>query len=154
LLLTDLTLLIPNMPFASERLIYRAPIDGDAGRFVELVDDLQFQQLVSCRHPKPLGRKWKEEFLEKAMKDALFYAVIVLKDTGEFLGEVYVAMPEKKNREAEIGITMVEKHRGKGYGGEALQYVVELMFRSHGVHRVALEVFEANAGAIGLYKKL
>lgn len=118
-------------------------------------NDPYYHQVGSFDYPRPQGKKWIEEMLEKVEKGALFHGIITLKETGEFLGEVTVGTEtSKKNRDGIIGIGLVEQHRGKGYGTEAMKYVLDLMFTSFGLHRMSLGVFEANVGAIALYKKL
>jgi len=142
------------MPFASERLIYRAPIESDAEEYAKLWDDPYFRRVYSFEYPKPYGKKWAQETLDELQKNALFYAIITLRENGEFLGEIRVELEGKKNRDGMLGIGIVEQHRGKGYGTETMKYVLGLMFTSFGLHRVSLSVFEGNVGAIALYKKL
>ena len=58
------------------------------------------------------------------------------------------------HRNCEIGIGMLKEHRGKGYGSEAIMWILNWGFRMANMHRIALECFEWNEGAIKLYKKL
>jgi len=53
-----------------------------------------------------------------------------------------------------IGINIGEEFaRGKGIGTRAMQYL-EQQIKAHGLHRIELGVFEFNANAIKLYKKM
>lgn len=104
-------------------------------------------------YPKPHGKKWIETMLDKA-QELPFHATVVLKETGEFVGDIRVRSPNRKNRDGDLGVMLAKDQRDKGYGGEAVQYVIDLMFRSFGMHRVSLSVYEANSRALALYKKL
>lgn len=61
---------------------------------------------------------------------------------------------EKHHRNCEIGINMLSQYHGKGYGGEAFRWALNWAFQSAGLHRVALQVYEWNDVARGLYEKL
>ncbi|OKL60331.1 hypothetical protein UA08_04192 [Talaromyces atroroseus] len=63
---------------------------------------------------------------------------------------VYVA----QHRNATLGISLVEEFRGKGYGGEAINWALDWAFFAAGLHRVSLECFSFNTNAYKLYKKL
>lgn len=47
-----------------------------------------------------------------------------------------------------------EENRGKGYGREAMQLVLDFAFRELNLHRVCLTVFSYNPAAINLYESL
>ena len=78
---------------------------------------------------------------------------------GQLIGEMsYQIDPQhllkKEQRSAWIGITIGEKiGRHKGIGSHALQYL-ETQVKLHGLKRIELGVFEFNAPALKLYKKL
>ncbi|KAL2825233.1 acyl-CoA N-acyltransferase [Aspergillus pseudoustus] len=58
------------------------------------------------------------------------------------------------HRNAVLGISLIESARGKGYGREALNWVLDWAFEIAGLHRVSLDVLASNEGAIGLYKSV
>ena len=58
------------------------------------------------------------------------------------------------HRNAQIGVGLGEQWRGKGYGGEAVNWVLDWGFGRLGLHRIWLDAFEYNERACGLYKKL
>lgn len=55
-------------------------------------------------------------------------------------------MPQ--HRHAEIGINIIRAHQNRGYGGEAIRWVLEWGFRFGNLHRIQLGAFEWNPGAI------
>jgi RimJ/RimL family protein N-acetyltransferase len=78
---------------------------------------------------------------------------------GQLIGEMnYQVDPQhllkKEQGSAWIGINIGEKvGRHKGIGSHALQYL-ETQINLHGLKRIELGVFEFNAPALNLYKKL
>ena len=61
---------------------------------------------------------------------------------------------DKRNRTAEFGISIGEPDaRGKGYGTETTQLVLDYAFTGLGLHNVMLTVFEYNLAGIRTYTK-
>ena len=58
------------------------------------------------------------------------------------------------NRASEFGIMISSEYQGKGYGREAIQWLMEWAFNTANLHRLSLVVFEWNVNAVKLYKKL
>lgn len=60
-----------------------------------------------------------------------------------------------RNRTAELGLIIAEPDaRGKGYGTETTQLVVDYAFTALGLHNVMLTVFEYNLAGIRVYTKV
>ena len=58
------------------------------------------------------------------------------------------------HRNAIVGLGIVEDSRGKGYGKEAINFILDFAFRQANLHRVGIKVFSYNHVALDLYKKL
>ncbi|CAI7633707.1 unnamed protein product [Penicillium discolor] len=58
------------------------------------------------------------------------------------------------HRNAMIGISLADGFRGKGYGGEAINWALDWAFQHAGLHRVSIGTFSYNPNALKLYKKL
>ena len=60
----------------------------------------------------------------------------------------------QRHRTAEFGITLGDvADRGKGYGTEAVQLLLDLAFTGLGLNNVQLQVYAFNTGAIRSYQK-
>jgi RimJ/RimL family protein N-acetyltransferase len=60
-----------------------------------------------------------------------------------------------KNRIAYLGLNFPnQRHRGKGYGTEVLEWGLRYGFLTLGVHKMALQVYDFNEVAIKLYVKV
>jgi len=70
------------------------------------------------------------------------------------MGTTCIWLLGSKNRDGMVAIGLLPRFWNKGYGTEALRWVVNYGFRWLGLHRVSLSVFDSNKGAIGSYKKI
>ena len=70
------------------------------------------------------------------------------------IGNVGLFDVDYRNRTAELGLIIAEPDaRGKGYGTETTQLVVDYAFTGLGLHNVMLTVFEYNLAGIRVYIK-
>jgi RimJ/RimL family protein N-acetyltransferase len=60
----------------------------------------------------------------------------------------------KHHRNAEVGIQIKEEYQRKGYGTEAIKWVLEWAFKYGGLHRVGITSFSYSPGARRLYERL
>jgi RimJ/RimL family protein N-acetyltransferase len=58
------------------------------------------------------------------------------------------------HRTTELGIDIISKYQGQGYGTEAIHWVLEWAFKTAGMHRVELSVLGWNKGARELYGRI
>lgn len=97
--------------------------------------------------------------LEELVRRLAYQHISLIYLDGQLVGEVnYQVDPphlfKKVAGTAWIGITIGESSgRGRGVGYQALRYL-EQHIQSHGCGRIELGVFEYNAPAIALYRKL
>ncbi|EGO61365.1 hypothetical protein NEUTE1DRAFT_77319 [Neurospora tetrasperma FGSC 2508] len=109
--------------------------------------------------------QWESLILEKAEKSGLTATLDVEKLKTEFprpgptpIGVVTLMPPmgteELHHRNAMIGVGIGAEWRGKGYGGEAVDWVLDYGFGRLGLHRIWLAAFEYNERACRLYRNL
>ncbi|UKZ79970.1 hypothetical protein TrVFT333_007734 [Trichoderma virens FT-333] len=58
------------------------------------------------------------------------------------------------HRNATVAINIIAPYRGKGYGGEAINWALDWGFRRAGLHRISIRTFSYNSTALHLYRKL
>lgn len=87
-----------------------------------------------------LHRNRMHTFVAKDGKKIIGYITVVTGKFKKVAGNAYIVM----------GVD--ERYRGKGIGSDLLQRV-EQFAREHHMHRIELEVFESNTGAIRLYER-
>lgn len=73
----------------------------------------------------------------------------------DMVGYIELSNIQWWNGVANLGIGIGEtNHRGSGYGKEAMMLILNFAFEELNLHRVQLNVFSYNKGAISLYEKL
>ncbi len=93
-----------------------------------------------------------ERVIERSESDIVF--VIFEQSSGRPIGITGLGEVDKWNRTAEFGISIGEPDaRGKGYGTEAAELVLDYAFTALGLHSVMLRVFSFNPAAIRAYTK-
>ena len=71
------------------------------------------------------------------------------------IGSAGLLKIDYRNRTAELALAIAEPDaRGKGYGTETTQLVVDYAFTALGLHNVMLTVFEFNLAGIRVYTKV
>jgi RimJ/RimL family protein N-acetyltransferase len=150
-------------PFRSARLVYRA-IQGseDDALFAQINADrigYKNSNISNIRLPTPSDAT---QFREK-VEGALLAAIICVPSAedaskpGIPIGQVCLkgSPPHTlHHRSTEIGIDVLPEWQGKGYGSEAIQWVLEYAFLRAGLHKVRVVAFGWNEGAMRLYERL
>jgi RimJ/RimL family protein N-acetyltransferase len=81
--------------------------------------------------------------------------LIVIRETGEVIGDIALQDIDSFNRSANIRISIDNApHQGKGYGSEALLLMLEYGFGIVNLHRIELNVYSYNERAKYVYEKL
>lgn len=172
----------PMELYKSERLLYRAPEDSAEDKEFfhrSIINDKTIQTMSTMRLKRPSPKAATDAFI-KSMQEAILGVLICLPvDTPE---EADTAAPESSmsnpttgpktipighinifnrfgpdtahHRNAMLGISFAEGHRGKGYGGEAINWALDWAFQHGGFHRIYIGAFSFNTNALKLYRKL
>lgn len=90
---------------------------------------------------------------QKSSNDYVFAIRNIVND--DFLGYIDLNSISWNNRVATLSIGIgASDVRGKGYGTEAMQLILEFGFHELNLHRIQLSVLSYNEPAIGLYEKV
>ncbi|KAI1822594.1 putative GNAT family acetyltransferase [Xylaria intraflava] len=156
----------PFNPFCSERLVYRAVNDSpEDNAFVHAIQrDAEAQSGSSYGLLRPESVKNSQEFREH-IAQCLLGVIICLApnpvDEAARSGEPVGILCLKANppswaphRWSDISIDILKTHQGKGYGSEAIRWSLWWAFQMAGLHRVQIQAFSFNTGAMRLYEKL
>lgn len=100
-------------------------------------------------------RKWLERVITNHEKGLEVRLGIVLKESEEFIGMIYLTEIDHINKNASIGSLIGEKeHRRKGYITEARTLILVHGFNELGLERISGYVVEYNEGSSRSYEKL
>ena len=154
----------PFNPFRSDRLVYRAVNDtSEDEAFVHAIQrDAEAQSGSSYGLLRPESMNDSKRFKEHIAK-SLLGVLICLPPTSdtEIAGEPVGILCLKSNppalavhRWTDISIDVLRQHQGKGYGSEAIRWSLWWAFQMAGLHRVQIQAFSFNIGAMRLYQRL
>jgi RimJ/RimL family protein N-acetyltransferase len=103
---------------------------------------------------RPVDMMAHQQWWDSLGKDAA-KVVFAMRKKAEppIIGYVQITGINSVHRSAELGIRIGdEKHRGQGYGKEALRLAVQFCWNHLNLNRVQLIVFKHNHRAVGAYK--
>lgn len=117
-------------------------------------DDADAARLNDTYRPPNWHRE--EAFWLNADNDASRMLFAIRTKPGlETIGYVQIMAIQPIHRSAEIGIRIGEpSHRRNGYGGEALALAIDYCWKQLNLSRLSLKVFDHNADAVALYRRL
>jgi RimJ/RimL family protein N-acetyltransferase len=85
--------------------------------------------------------------------DTLMLA-IVLRDTGQMIGDVSLKWTSQRHSQGEIGFAVHPDFQGKGYASEAATALFDVGFREIDLHRIIACADDRNANAIHVMERL
>lgn len=137
----------PFPEMTTERLLLREMLPSDA-------DAIYAVRLDGVR---PRTREAIVELIERTRNDVRNNLCIgwsvVLKATGEVIGEMWFWRIEPEHHRAEIGYSFLNNHQRKGYATEALGVVIKYGFDGMKLHSIEGNCGPENAASIALLKK-
>ena len=77
---------------------------------------------------------------------------IILRETGEVIGDIGFHGPPDQSGTVEIGYSIVEQYRGRGLAGEAAVAICRLAWSRPGVTRIIARTGEDNAASAGVLR--
>jgi RimJ/RimL family protein N-acetyltransferase len=83
-----------------------------------------------------------------------FQFAVMLRATGELLGDCGALTLPADPRQAEIGFTMAPAHQGLGYGSEAVRLLLAYLFTGRRKHRVSATCDARNTASARLLEKV
>lgn len=136
-----------------ERL-YLSPINPeDAETYTRWLNDLETTlNLQLATKVISLGRE--KDLLDEMQRDGFNFA-IVLKENDELIGNCGLLNTDLVQKTSEFGIFIGEKkHRGQGYGTEAIRLLLDFAFNLLNLHSVYLRVRSFNEAGQQCYRKI
>ncbi len=153
-------MLAPEYPIVTERLLLR-PLDPATD--VDAVHAYQSREDV-CRYI-PYSPRTRDEVTERLAdpernrttieKEGDYAGVgVVVRTTGELVGDVILMYRSAEHRCAEIGYVLNPDHSGHGYITEAGRALLTLAFDGLGVHRVVARIDQRNDASARVLRRL
>jgi RimJ/RimL family protein N-acetyltransferase len=154
--------------FTSQRLVYRAventPADADLMHRIQ--SDYVALAASESSLLKPMTREDSGKHREYVAEKTLLGVVICLAPSSSeneaataetAIGSIYLTAPRAghaHHRNSFISLDILAPYQNKGYGTEAINWVLEWGFQMAGLHRIGIDTFSYNEGAERLYQKI
>lgn len=143
------------MRFLQGEKVYLRPFrKEDFEMIFKSVQDKEIRRLTGTQTfftMEKIEQAYESFALDKTRMDL----VIVRNETDEAIGDLALMDIDLLNRNASVRIALNdEKHRGHGFGTEAMKLILEHGFHNLGLHRIGLNVYHYNARAKRSYEKL
>ncbi|PSK44170.1 Polynucleotide 5'-hydroxyl-kinase grc3 [Elsinoe australis] len=151
-------------PARSARLVYRAAESPEDDEFFRAINNDRIGYMNSNASNALLsGNTRAKDYQSYVMNKVLLGAVVCLPGSPGTtaaptpIGAVHLNSHGQNlnhHRHTEIGIDILPEYQGKGYGSEAIRWVLDWAFRRANMHKVVIRAFEWNDGAVRLYEKI
>jgi RimJ/RimL family protein N-acetyltransferase len=151
--------LAPDYPIETERLLLR-PIDpvGDVGPL-----HAYLSREEACRYT-PRTPMTREQVAARLRNPDLVRSVltapgqvlslaVVLRETGQLIGDVVLMWHSAEHRGAEIGYVIHPDHQGRGYATEAARALLALGFEGLHLHRITGRIDQRNPASGAVLRK-
>jgi RimJ/RimL family protein N-acetyltransferase len=130
----------PDWPLETERLVLRPYVRGD----LEAYHAIRSQpEVVRYLYGDPLTLEGAREKLDLLIRSATLSAeddwlaaAIVLRDSGDYVGDVSFHWVSVEHRTGEVGFVIDPAHQGHGFATEAAWAMIDWGFGTFGLHRI------------------
>ncbi|HEY4571679.1 MAG TPA: GNAT family N-acetyltransferase [Kribbella sp.] len=147
-----------SLPIETDRLTLRRYVEDDYDDLLKLQSnpDVTRFLLYDVRTPEQVKETLAGRLADVPMDrdgQALTVAVI-LRDTGQHVGEVVLFMNSVEQRTGELGYVFHPEFHGRGFAAEASVELLRLGFEELGMHRIIARLDARNSGSVNLLKRL
>jgi len=151
-------MLKPTFPITTDRMILRAFEECDLEDLFRLRGDREITRYLphhaeTCEDARELldKRMARRAILEDGDK---LNCAAVLKDTGEFVGEIGLFSVPNEPHTLELGYVLLPKFHGGGFANEGSRALLQLAFEEGGYHRVIARCLGGNEASFKAMKRL
>lgn len=126
-----------RFPLVTDRLTIRPLVSEDSVALHDLYSDPTVMQHLASELPSTVdeSKRWVQDKIDLHDETGLSLWAVVLSETGEVIGDAGLQLMED-GETVEVGVRIVRRFWGHGFGGEAAKACVEAGFRDLGLSRV------------------
>lgn len=134
--------------------IYLSPFsEDDYISFTEWINDYETSKYLD-QYSKVFTLEDEKDFVERTRKDDKIYLSIVKLSNDELIGNISLVNINHINKTATLGIMIGKSNeRGKGYGTEAINLLLDYAFNHLNLNNIMLELLDTNERAKKCYLK-
>jgi RimJ/RimL family protein N-acetyltransferase len=134
--------------------LYLSPVNPeDAESYTAWLNDLETSVNLTFA-PRVISEVREREILTEMSKEGVHFAIVEL-ESDTLLGNCGLLSIDQVHRTAELGIFLGKsEQRGRGYGAEALELLLDYSFNLLNLHSVMLRVRSFNLQGLACYRKV
>ena len=142
------------MNIQGKNVVLRAISMKDANLLMQLINDAETEKMLGgSSYPVSLEEQEKWIVAQTGRNDVL-RCIVALKENEEGIGTVILSDIDTKNGVAQVHIKMdKQRGRGKGYGSDALNTIVNYAFGEMRLNCIYADVLEYNTVSQNLFEK-
>jgi [ribosomal protein S5]-alanine N-acetyltransferase len=127
--------------------------DAD-GNYLKWLNDRTVNQYLESRFTRWTGPKIREYIKKYSGDPGNLLLAVILKDSGEHIGNIKIGPINRIHKSAEIGIIIGEKNCwGKGFASEAIRLITDYAFNTLKLHKLTAGAYAENLGSVKAFKK-
>ena len=143
--------------FETERLILRQVVKGDAEAIQKAFNHKDIYHVTThITHPYTLQNA--KDFIRKTIIESQsgvgYYFAMILKQSGELIGECHIIHIRRKHMKCEIGFGINPNYWDRGYATEASRELIRYAFEDLKMHRIEAETMASNVASRRVLEKL
>jgi RimJ/RimL family protein N-acetyltransferase len=151
--------LAPDYPVETERLLLRplTPDDVDAVHAYQSHPDVCAYVPYEPRTREEVAARLSGPHFARTTLDGegqVLFLGIVVKDTGQLVGDVMLAWHSARDRSGELGYQLHPDHWGHGYATEAAAAMLRLGFDGLGLRRITARIDADNPASGAVLRRL
>jgi RimJ/RimL family protein N-acetyltransferase len=148
----------PEYPLEGERLLLRPyePGDYEALHAIQSRADVNRYLYTDARSPEEVAASLERKMAAVSLADEgdTLATAIVLRSSGEMVGDCILHWVSRQHRCGEIGFIVHPDHHGRGYATEASRLLLRFGFDTVGFHRIVGRLEARNTASARVLEKL
>lgn len=142
------------MNIQGENVVLRAISMKDTNLLLELINDAETEKMLGGSS-FPVSLEGQEKWIAaQTERIDMLRSIVALKENEEGIGTVILSDIDRKNGVAQVHIKMdKQRGRGKGYGSDALNAIVNYAFNEMRLNCIYADVLEYNTVSQKLFEK-
>jgi RimJ/RimL family protein N-acetyltransferase len=145
------------MEFTTARLRLDVLHESDAGTLFQYRSDPSvalYQGWCPASRDEALDFIRSQQQISLDVPDSWLQLAIRAAGDGTLIGDLGLHLPSDADGSYEFGVTIAPAYQGKGYAREAVQALLDFVFRTLGAHRVHASIDPRNVASAALLRSL
>lgn len=142
------------MEIFSEKIVLRQVQETEVNDLLMIINEPEIRFLGDTSLPFPIQKNSVLKYIGLTNEASAHVYGIFEKENGNIMGNLAIHNFNLVHQNCEIGINISSNYRHKGFGKEAIQLIIQFLFKNTPMHKIKINVFSFNKNAIKLYESI